>query len=148
MNSLVVELKLQIEKYFKDGDEEALPPIFESILKRKLTGKHEETDDELVEKLQMQPLDNVDDESFESDLDEVYSTDEEIDNLYNAKDIVIKKMVQDEYFNMDERKWDEMIKEATDKGFLKDTKECEEILEDMLSWDKLLPGILLLFLMD
>ncbi|KAI0496652.1 hypothetical protein KFK09_022973 [Dendrobium nobile] len=32
-----------------------------------------------------------------------------------------------------------MIKEATEQGFLKDTRECEQILEDMLSWDKLLP---------
>ncbi|KAM7253586.1 hypothetical protein ACFE04_021740 [Oxalis oulophora] len=48
-------------------------------------------------------------------------------------------VVQDEYFNMDDRKWDEMVKEATEKGYRKDTKECEEILEDMLNWDKLLP---------
>ncbi|KAI5655821.1 hypothetical protein M9H77_33008 [Catharanthus roseus] len=132
------ELKLRLDEYFKKGNEEALPSILEAILKRKLTGKHEETDDELLDELQMQPLDDVKDTEFQSDLEEL-ETDEEIDDLYNARDIVVKKMASDEYFNMDDRKWDEMIKEATEKGFLKDTKECEEILEDMLSWDKLLP---------
>ncbi|KAL1078466.1 hypothetical protein V6Z11_D10G161900 [Gossypium hirsutum] len=66
--------------------------------------------------------------------------DEEIENLYSARDIVVKRMIKDEYFNMDNQKWDEMIKEAVQHGYLKDTNECEEILEDMLSWDKLLPG--------
>lgn len=137
---LFSELKLRLDEYFKKGNEEALPSILEAVLKRKLTGKHEETDDELLDELQMQPLDDVKDTEFQSDLEEL-ETDEEIDDLYNARDIVVKKMASDEYFNMDDRKWDEMIEEATEKGFLKDTKECEEILEDMLSWDKLLPGI-------
>ncbi|XP_022717141.1 uncharacterized protein LOC111275847 [Durio zibethinus] len=132
------ELKTRIEKYF-EGDEEALPSILEAILQRKLVGKHEETDDELMEEMEMQPLDDVGDKEFESDFEELYSTDEEIDDLYNARDIVMKRMVKDEYFNMDDQKWDEMINEAVQHGHLKDTKECEEILEDMLSWDKLLP---------
>ncbi|GAV79925.1 MRP-S28 domain-containing protein [Cephalotus follicularis] len=132
------ELKMRIEKYFK-GDEEALPSILEAILQRKLVGKHEETDDELMDELKMQPLDDVKDDEFESDFEELYKANEEIDDLYDVKEYVMKKMVQDECFNMDAHKWDEMIKEATDKGYLKDTRECEEILEDMLSWDKLLP---------
>lgn len=139
-NFYVAELKTRIEKYFK-GDEEVLPSIFEAILSRKLSGKHEETDDELMEELRIQPLDDVNDKDFESDFEEMYQTDEEIDNLYNARDIVTKRMADDEYFNMDDRKWDDMIKEATEKGFLKDAGECERILEDMLSWDKLLPGM-------
>ncbi|PQQ01163.1 uncharacterized protein Pyn_18664 [Prunus yedoensis var. nudiflora] len=94
------------------GDEEALPAILEAILQRKLAEKHEETDDELIDELQMKPLDNVKDQEFESDFEEMHDTDEEIDNLYNARDIVMNRM---------------------------DTKECEAILEDMLSWDKLLP---------
>lgn len=130
---------MRIEKYFK-GDEEALPAILEAILQRKLTGKHYETDDELVEELQMKPLDDVKDKEFESDFEELYETDEEIDDLYNARDYVMKKMVKDEYFNMDDKKWDEMISEAVQHGYMKDTRECEAILEDMLSWDKLLPG--------
>ncbi|XP_057481284.1 uncharacterized protein LOC130768278 [Actinidia eriantha] len=133
------ELKLRIEKYFKGDDEEALPSILEAILARKLAGKHEEMDDELVDELQMKPLNDVKDTEFESDFEDLYETDEEIDDLYNATDIVMKRMVKDEYFNMDNKKWEDMIKEATNHGFLKDTRECEAILEDMLSWDKLLP---------
>ncbi|KAF8378666.1 hypothetical protein HHK36_030015 [Tetracentron sinense] len=133
------ELSNRIQKYFKGDDEDALPSIMEAILARRLSGKHEETDDDLMDELQFQPLDDVKDKEFESDFEELYKTDEEIDNLYNARQYVEKKMVQDEYFNMDDRKWDAMIKEATEKGFLKDTGECEKILEDMLSWDNLLP---------
>ncbi|XP_022933107.1 uncharacterized protein LOC111439871 [Cucurbita moschata] len=129
---------MKIDKYFK-GDEEALPSILEAILQRKLGGKHEGTDDELVEELRMQPLDDVKDKEFESDFEELYETDEEIDDLYSARDIVMKKMVKDEYFNMDDKKWDELVEDAIKHGILKDTKECEQILEDMLSWDKLLP---------
>ncbi|MFQ6626070.1 hypothetical protein Gotur_004909, partial [Gossypium turneri] len=74
---LVPELKTRIKKYFK-GDEEALPSVLEAILRRKLAGKHEETDDELMDELEVQPRDDVDDEEFESDFDNLYSTDEEI----------------------------------------------------------------------
>ncbi|CAK9329967.1 unnamed protein product [Citrullus colocynthis] len=132
------ELKMRIDKYFK-GDEEALPSILEAILQRKLVGKHEDTDDELVEELRMKPLEDVKDKEVESDFEELYETDEEIDDLYNARDIVMQKMVKDEYFNMDDKKWDELVKDGMNHGILKDTKECEAILEDMLSWDKLLP---------
>lgn len=129
-----------MEDYFKNFNDEALPTIFESILKRKLSRKHEDTDDEIMDELQMQPLDNVKDEDFESDFEEVHETDEEIDDLYNARDIVMKKMI-DNNPNMDDTRWDDMIKEAVEHGYLQDTKECEAILEDMLNWDNLLPGI-------
>ncbi|OAY50407.1 uncharacterized protein LOC110615817 [Manihot esculenta] len=132
------ELKELMDKYFK-GDEEVLPSIMEAILHRRLSRKHDETDDELMEELRMKPLDDVKDKEFESDFEELYETDEEIDDLYNAKEIVMKKMVKDEYFNMDDKKWDEMVTEAMQHGFLKNTRECEQILEDMLRWDKLLP---------
>ncbi|KAJ4973702.1 hypothetical protein NE237_006876 [Protea cynaroides] len=132
------EFKARIERYLK-GDEEALPSIMEAVLQRRLLGKHAETDDELTEEFRHQPIDDVKDKEFESDFEELYSTDEEIDNLYNARQYVERKMMKDEYFNMDDRKWDEMIKEGVEHGHLKDTKECEEILEDMLSWDNLLP---------
>ncbi|XP_061373812.1 uncharacterized protein LOC133316117 [Gastrolobium bilobum] len=133
------ELKLRIRKYFDEGDESVLPSIMEGILQRKLSGKHEETDDELMDELSKEPIDDVEDEEFESDFEDMHDTDEEIDDLYNARDIVMKKMMKDEYFNMDDRKWDELVEDGVKHGFLKDTKECEEILEDMLSWDKLLP---------
>ncbi|MFQ6650566.1 hypothetical protein Gotur_022136, partial [Gossypium turneri] len=80
VSSLVPELKTRIKKYF-EGDEEALPSVLEAILRRKLAGKHEETDDELMDELEVQPRDDVDDEEFESDFDNLYSTDEEIENL-------------------------------------------------------------------
>lgn len=137
----MAELKELMDKYFK-GDEEVLPSIMEAILHRRLSRKHDETDDELMEELRMKPLDDVKDKEFESDFEELYETDEEIDDLYNAKEIVMKKMVKDEYFNMDDKKWDEMVTEAMQHGFLKNTRECEQILEDMLRWDKLLPGIM------
>ncbi|KAL6530856.1 hypothetical protein OROGR_014716 [Orobanche gracilis] len=134
------ELKLQIDDYFQNSNEEALPAILESVLKRKLLKKHEDTDDELMDELQLQPIDDVKDEDFESDFEEAHETDEDIDDLYNARDIVTKRMTSnDPFFNMDDRKWDDMIKEATEHGYLKDTRECEAILEDMLNWDKLLP---------
>lgn len=88
----------------------------------------------------MRPLENVKDREFESDFEEAHETDEDIPDLYNARDYVQNRMANDEFFNMDDEKWNDMIREATEKGFLKDTKECEDILEDMLSWDKLLPG--------
>ncbi|KAG4128921.1 hypothetical protein ERO13_D09G047900v2 [Gossypium hirsutum] len=75
--SLVPKLKTRNKKYF-EGDEEALPSVLEAILQRKLAGKHEETDDELMDELEVQPRDDVDDEEFESDFDNLYSTDEEI----------------------------------------------------------------------
>ncbi|KAB2022299.1 hypothetical protein ES319_D07G199500v1 [Gossypium barbadense] len=71
------ELKTQIKKYF-EGDEEALPSVLEAILRRNLAGKHEETDDELMDELEVQPRDDVDDEEFKTDFDNLYSTDEEI----------------------------------------------------------------------
>uniref|UniRef100_A0A803MIG6 Uncharacterized protein n=1 Tax=Chenopodium quinoa TaxID=63459 RepID=A0A803MIG6_CHEQI len=42
------ELKHRIDRYLK-GDMEVLPSIFEGILARKLSGKHDDTDDELME---------------------------------------------------------------------------------------------------
>ncbi|KAB5524401.1 hypothetical protein DKX38_022150 [Salix brachista] len=134
------ELREMIDNYSK-GNGEVLPSIMEAILQRKLLRKHEETDDELIEELRMKPLSDVDEEEFQSDFDELYETDKELNDLCDAKEYVVKKMMQDQYFNMDDKKWDEMVKEAMDHGFIKDTKECEEILEDMLSWDKLLPGL-------
>lgn len=139
-----LDLKTQVEKYF-GGDEEALPSILESILRRRLVEKHGETDDELLDELQMQPLDDINDREFESDFEEMHETDDEIDDLYNARDVVMKRMAKDQYFNMDDKKWDELVEDGVKHGFLMDTKECEEILQDMLSWDKLLPGKTLFF---
>lgn len=143
---MVSELKTRIEKYFNEGNEDALPEVIEALLKRRLVGKHEETDDRLAEELEALPFqDDVKDEDFESDFEDAHSTDEELDDLYNTPEHVMKKMSENEFFNMDDKKWDDMVREGIQHGFLKDTKECEEILEDMLKWDTLLPGNEILF---
>jgi len=121
-------------------DEEVeLPFVAEAVLGRKLAGVHSETDDDLIEELRSQPVPEVRDRDFESDFEEMHDTDEELNDLYNVSEYVEKKIKSDEFFNMDDTKWDAMIKEATDKGHLTNMKECEDILEDMLHWDKLLP---------
>lgn len=118
---------------------EVIPDIMEAIFKRILSGKHEETDDELMDELRLQPLEDIPDEEIESDFEEAFETDEEIEDLYDTRSIVEKRMVKDEFFNMDEKRWDEMIQESVEHGHLMNTKECEDILEDMMCWDKLLP---------
>jgi small subunit ribosomal protein S35 len=131
-----------IEKYF-DGDEEALEDVMEALIRRRVTGKHDESDAELLEELKNKPVGDIPDEEFdealkagsEEDSDEDYSGD-----LCNARDMVIKKLTQDEFFNMDDHKWDDMVQEGLDHKFLKDTKECEQILYNMLNWEKILPA--------
>ncbi|XP_022633717.1 uncharacterized protein LOC111241149 [Vigna radiata var. radiata] len=86
------ELKRRIEGYMK-GDEQVLPSIMEATLQRKLSGRHEEIDDELMGELRMRPLNKVEDEDFESDFEEFQETDEELDDLCNARDAVMKRMV-------------------------------------------------------
>ena len=44
---MVAELEKFIDKFYV-GDAEAIPSIFEEILKRKLAGKYEEVDKELI----------------------------------------------------------------------------------------------------
>lgn len=92
------ELKKLIEKFYA-GDEEAIPSIFEAILKRKLAGNSDEADKELMEEIvgkNRELLDDIDDEEFESDLDEVCDTDENIVELRNAKETLMKRKVRDE----------------------------------------------------
>ncbi|GAU34670.1 hypothetical protein TSUD_67200 [Trifolium subterraneum] len=89
------EFKAMLDKYFKDRDEQMLPEIMEAILKRRLSGKHEDTDDELLGELaDRKPIDDVEDEDFENDFEEMHETDDEIDDLYNARDIVMERMVK------------------------------------------------------
>ena len=137
---LITELKKRLETYYGVDEEVELPFVAEAVLGRKLAAAHSETDDDLIEELRSQPLPEVRDRDFESDFEEMHDTDEELNDLYNASEYVEKKIKSDEFFNMDDTKWDSMIKEATDKGHLTNMKECEDILEDMLHWDKLLPG--------
>uniref|UniRef100_A0A0A9DWG3 Uncharacterized protein n=1 Tax=Arundo donax TaxID=35708 RepID=A0A0A9DWG3_ARUDO len=137
---LIAELKKRLETYYKVDEEAELPSVAEAVLERKLADAHSESDDDLIEELCCKPLPEVHDRDFESDFEEMHDTNEELNDLYNARQYVEKKVKGDEFFNMDDTKWDMMIKEATDKGHLGNMKECEDILEDMLHWDKLLPG--------
>ncbi|XP_051213847.1 uncharacterized protein [Lolium perenne] len=172
------ELKRRLEAYYKVDEEAELASVAEALLQRGLADAHSETDDELIEELRDKPLPGVHDKDFDSDFDEMHETDDELPNLYNAREHVEKKMKKDELFNMDdakwdamvkksteesdrkimadskqeifaecrlkeidmdEAKWDEVIQEATEESGLGNMKECEDILEDMLHWDKLLP---------
>ncbi|XP_047339260.1 uncharacterized protein LOC124942748 [Impatiens glandulifera] len=60
------ELKTRINKFY-EGDMDAIPSIFEAILKRKLTGKHEDSDNELVEELRQKYPGDISHEEFFSD---------------------------------------------------------------------------------
>ncbi|CAD6235396.1 unnamed protein product [Miscanthus lutarioriparius] len=134
------ELKKRLETYYGVDEEAELPSVAEAVLERNLTGAHSETDDDLIEELRSsKPLPEVRDRDFESDFEEMHDTDEELNDLYNARQYVEKKIKNNELFNMDDSKWDAWMNEATDKGCFTNMKVCEGILEDMLYWDKLLP---------
>ncbi|KAL9433201.1 hypothetical protein AB3S75_028093 [Citrus x aurantiifolia] len=62
------ELKSRIEKYL-EGDEDAVPSIFEAILSRKLSGKHDQSDDELMEELQIRTKTSDRDANEEDEFD-------------------------------------------------------------------------------
>ncbi|KAF1001557.1 hypothetical protein AG4045_016319 [Apium graveolens] len=53
-----IALKAQIERYLA-GDAEAIPDIFEGILKRKLAGTHDESDDELMQDFRKIPINSA-----------------------------------------------------------------------------------------
>lgn len=113
----------------------------DAVYKRNLSKKHEQTDDEIVEDLRtkwMQPIENFTDKQFEEGLEEI-PTDDEIDNLCDMGSIIEKKYEKKEYFNVDDAKWDRVVRDAMEKGIIKDISKCEEIVEDMFRWDNLLP---------
>ncbi|CAM0907272.1 unnamed protein product [Alopecurus aequalis] len=180
------ELKRMLDTYYNEDDETEISPIAEAVFQRVLADAHSETDDELIEELRNRPLAEVPDKEWESDFDE-RETDEELTDLYNARQHVEQKMKKGKFFNMDDTKWDAMTKGPTSKemlskmkgrtkeewkecvkksvkeyaevhqqdvqlddavldDFIKETqsklntmKECEDTLEGMLHWDKLLP---------
>ncbi|XP_066364129.1 uncharacterized protein [Miscanthus floridulus] len=134
-----LQLKKRLETYYGVDEETELPSVAEAVLERNLAGAHSETDDDLIEELRSKPLPEVRDRDFESDFEEMHDTDEELNDLYSAREYVEKKIKNNGLFNMDDTKWDAWMKEATDKGCFTNMKVCEGILEDMLYWDKLLP---------
>lgn len=50
----IAALKKKIERLV-EGDGEAIPELFEAILKRKMTGKSEEADEELMKDIRSHP---------------------------------------------------------------------------------------------
>ncbi|KAL8245781.1 hypothetical protein R6Q59_006997 [Mikania micrantha] len=66
------DLKNQIDKFYM-GDYEAIPAIFESILKRKLAGTHQDSDDELMNEFRKGQPNEIVNEDFDlsssSDID-------------------------------------------------------------------------------
>ncbi|KAF8665063.1 hypothetical protein HU200_054164 [Digitaria exilis] len=110
------ELKKRLETYYAVDEEAELPSVAHAVLERKLAGVHSETDDDIIEELRSKPLPEVHDRDFESDFEQMHNTDEELNDLYNASEYVEKKIKSDEFFNMDDTKWDEMIKQAIYKG--------------------------------
>ncbi|XP_033141315.1 clumping factor B isoform X3 [Brassica rapa] len=77
------ELKKRIQSFLDDGDEDALPDLFEAMMTRKLSGKHDESDDEVMEEVRKYPINDshkVDDNVESDDLSDGDS-DEESDDL-------------------------------------------------------------------
>ncbi|KAG7019929.1 hypothetical protein SDJN02_18896, partial [Cucurbita argyrosperma subsp. argyrosperma] len=75
------ELKRKIDRFY-EGDIESLPAIFEAILKRKLSGKHGDADDELMKEIRQRmpgEVEDFKDEEYDSDLSgELNESDEEM----------------------------------------------------------------------
>ncbi|CAG7893487.1 unnamed protein product [Brassica rapa] len=65
------ELKKRIQSFLEDGDEDALPDLFEAMMTRKLSGKHDESDDEVMEEVRKYPINDSHkvDDNVESDGD-------------------------------------------------------------------------------
>ncbi|KAG2313254.1 hypothetical protein Bca4012_027840 [Brassica carinata] len=53
------ELKKRIRSFLEDGDEDALPDLFEAMMTRKLSGKHDESDDEVMEEVRKYPINDA-----------------------------------------------------------------------------------------
>lgn len=49
---VVSELKVRIEKYFNEGNEDTLHGVVEALLQRRLVDKHGDTDDKVMDSLQ------------------------------------------------------------------------------------------------
>ncbi|KAF2298661.1 hypothetical protein GH714_024568 [Hevea brasiliensis] len=96
--------------------------LWKQSLHWRLSRKHEETDDDLMEELHMKPLDDVKDKKFESDLRRCIRLMRRLMICTTPRN-VMKKILKDEYFNMDDNKWDEMIKEAMEQDGIKEKVE-------------------------
>ncbi|XP_020891784.1 uncharacterized protein LOC9325009 isoform X2 [Arabidopsis lyrata subsp. lyrata] len=48
------ELKKRIQSFLDDGDEDSIPDLFEAMMIRKLSGKHDDSDDEVMEEVHIE----------------------------------------------------------------------------------------------
>ncbi|ESQ27795.1 hypothetical protein EUTSA_v10019822mg [Eutrema salsugineum] len=68
------ELKKRIQSFLDDGDEDALPDLFEAMMNRKLSGKHDESDDEVMDEVRKYPINDahkVDDSDSDTESDDL-----------------------------------------------------------------------------
>ncbi|XP_019094003.1 PREDICTED: uncharacterized protein LOC104751238 [Camelina sativa] len=64
------ELKNRIQKILDDGDEDSIPDLFELMMIRKLSGNHDDSDDEVMEEVvRKHPVNNAHDTHSESDIE-------------------------------------------------------------------------------
>lgn len=85
----IAELKRRISRYL-EGEDDAIPSIFEAILARKLSGKHDNSDDEIMEEFRSKKRENKDqhfptnldvsDDNIDSDEDDTDSDEGDIDS--------------------------------------------------------------------
>ncbi|XP_023644179.1 uncharacterized protein LOC17895005 isoform X2 [Capsella rubella] len=61
------ELKTRIRRFLDDGDEDTIPELFELMMIRKLSGEHDDSDDEVMEEVRKYPVNYADDTHSESD---------------------------------------------------------------------------------
>ncbi|CAL9240571.1 unnamed protein product [Arabidopsis halleri] len=53
------ELKKRIQSFLDDGDEDAIPDLFEAMMIRKLSGKHDDSDDEVMDEVRKYPVNDA-----------------------------------------------------------------------------------------
>ncbi|XP_010471445.1 PREDICTED: coiled-coil domain-containing protein 1-like [Camelina sativa] len=64
------ELKNRIQKILDDGDEDSIPDLFELMMIRKLSGNHDDSDDEVMEEVvRKYPVNDAHDTHSESDIE-------------------------------------------------------------------------------
>ncbi|GAB2295287.1 hypothetical protein Dimus_029460 [Dionaea muscipula] len=86
-------------------------------------------------------VEDISNEGLKKQVEAYFKGDNEEDNLSSLIGTILARRLynKDKYFNMDDTKWDEIVKDGITKGYVQDTKEMEDILEDMLNWNNLLP---------
>lgn len=53
------ELKKRIQSFLDDGDEDSIPDLFEAMMIRKLSGKHDDSDDEVMDEVRKYPVNDA-----------------------------------------------------------------------------------------